>query len=61
LDEKTVDTELVATSAAANLASTACVVADDAPAGAKNDNSDDQEPVQEASGSNGNGSGVGMR
>jgi hypothetical protein len=57
-DEKTTDIELTATSAAVNPASTASVVADDAPAGAKNDNSYDQEPDQEANGDNGNRSGA---
>jgi hypothetical protein len=43
-DEKTVDTELTATSAAINPASTASAVAGDAPTGVKNDNSNDQGP-----------------
>jgi hypothetical protein len=51
--------ELAATSAAVNPAPTASTVADDAPEGAKNNNSDDQGPDQEASGGNGNGSGDG--
>jgi hypothetical protein len=59
-DEMTVGTELAATYAAVNPAPTAFAVADDAPEGAKNDNSDDRGPDQEASGSNGNGSGDGV-
>jgi hypothetical protein len=59
IDEKTAGTELVATSAAVNPAPTASAVADDAPEGAKNDNSDDQGPDQEASGGNSNGCGDG--
>jgi hypothetical protein len=58
-DEKTTDIELTATSAAVNPVPTASAISDDAPEGAKNDNSDDQGPDQEASGSNGNGSGDG--
>jgi hypothetical protein len=58
-DEKTVDTELVVTSATVNLAPTTSAAVDDAPKGAKNDNSDDQGPDQEASGGNDNGSGGG--
>jgi hypothetical protein len=58
-DEKTADTELMATSAAVNPTLTVSAVADDAPEGVKNDNSDDQGPDQEASGGNGNGSGDG--
>jgi hypothetical protein len=58
-DERTANTELVATSAAVNPASTASVVADDASVEVKNDNSDDQGPDQEASGGNGKRSGVG--
>jgi hypothetical protein len=58
-DEKTVGTELEATCVAVNPTSTASVVANDAPVGAKDDNSDDQGPNQEASGSNDNGSGDG--
>jgi hypothetical protein len=50
----------VATSTAINPALTASIIADDAPAGAKNDNSGDQGPDQEASGGNGNGSGAGV-
>jgi hypothetical protein len=58
-DEKTTDTELAATFAAVNPTSTASTVADDAPTGAKNDNSDDQGLDQVASGGNGNGNGNG--
>jgi hypothetical protein len=45
----------VAASAVVNPASTASVDADDAPTEAKNDNSDDQSPDQEAGGDNGSG------
>jgi hypothetical protein len=58
-NEKTIDTKLTATSTAVNPTPTTSVVTDDALEGAKNDNSDDQGPDQEASGSNGNGSGDG--
>jgi hypothetical protein len=58
-DEKTADIELAATSVAVNLVPTASAIADDASKGAKNDNSDDQGPDQEASGGNNNGSGDG--
>jgi hypothetical protein len=58
-DEKMASTELTATSAAITPTSTASAITDDAPAGAKNNNSDDQGLDQEASGSNGNGSGSG--
>jgi hypothetical protein len=47
----------VATYDVVNPASTASV--DDAPMGAKNDNSDDQGPDKEAGGGNGSESGVG--
>jgi hypothetical protein len=57
-EEKTIDTEPVATSAAVNPASTAPIDADDAPAGAKNNNSDDQGPDQEAGGGNSSGGGA---
>jgi hypothetical protein len=57
-DEKMVGTELVASSAAINPASTASAAANDAPEG-KNDNSDDQGPDKEASGGNSNESGDG--
>jgi hypothetical protein len=58
-DEKTVGTELTTTSAF-NPVSTASTIADDAPVGggAKNDNSDDQVPNQEASGGNRNEGGA---
>jgi hypothetical protein len=59
LNEKMAGTELAATSATVTPASTASTVADDALVGVKNDNSDDQEPDQEANGSNGNRSGTG--
>jgi hypothetical protein len=59
LNEKMAGTELAATSATVTPASTASTVADDALVGVKNDNSDDQEPDQEASGGNGNRSGTG--
>jgi hypothetical protein len=50
-EEKTMNTEDAATSAAVNLASTAS--ANDAPTRVKNYNSDDSTPDQEADGSNG--------
>jgi hypothetical protein len=53
--EKTTDIETAAASSAVNPTSTAFTNADDAPAGVKNDNSDDQGPDQEAGGDNGNG------
>jgi hypothetical protein len=49
----------MATSAAVNPASTASVDADDAPAGVKNDNNDDQGPDQDAGGGNGSKCGTG--
>jgi hypothetical protein len=58
-DEKTVGTELVATSAAVNPVPTASAAIDDVPEVAKNDNSDDQGFDQEASGGNDNVSGDG--
>jgi hypothetical protein len=58
-NEKMVGTELAVTSAAVNPAPTASAVNNDAHKGAKNDNSDDQGPDQEASGDIGNGSGDG--
>jgi hypothetical protein len=58
-DDKMASTKLAATSAAVNPAPTASAVVDDAPEGAKNDNSDDQGPDQETSGGNDNGSGDG--
>jgi hypothetical protein len=51
--EKTTNTEDVAASAIVNPASTAS--ADDTSTGAKNDNSDDQGPYQEAGGDSGSG------
>jgi hypothetical protein len=54
LDENTAHTELVATSTAVTLVSTASIIADDAPVGQKNDNSDDQGLNLEASSGNGN-------
>jgi hypothetical protein len=59
LDEKTIGTELAATSSVVHPTSTASIVADDAPIGAKNDNSDVEGADQEAGGDNGNGSGGG--
>jgi hypothetical protein len=47
----------VTTLAAINTAPTVSAAVDDAPEEAKNDNSDDQGPYQEASGGNDNGSG----
>jgi hypothetical protein len=58
-EEKTIDTEGATVSAAVNPASTASADADDAPVGAKNNNSDDQGPNQEAGGDNGSGDDVG--
>jgi hypothetical protein len=58
-DEKTAGTKLMATSVDVNPAPTASTAVDDAPEGAKNDNSDHQGPDQEPSGGNGNGSGDG--
>jgi hypothetical protein len=58
-DEKTTGTELTATSATVNPVLTTSAAVDDVPEGAKNDNSDDQGPDQEASGGNDNGSGDG--
>jgi hypothetical protein len=57
--EKTTGTEDTTASATVNPASTASVDVDDAPAGAKNDNSDDQNPDQEAGGDDGNRDDVG--
>jgi hypothetical protein len=54
-EEKTIGTEDATASAAVNLASIASVDTGDAPTGAKNDNSDDQAPDQEADGDNGSG------
>jgi hypothetical protein len=54
-EEKTTDTEAATTSATVNPASTASTDADDAPAGVKNDNSDDRTPDQEADGGNSGG------
>jgi hypothetical protein len=51
-EEKTTDTEDATASAAVNPASIASTDADDAPVGAKNDNSDDQDTDQEADGDN---------
>jgi hypothetical protein len=58
-NEKTVGTELVATSAAVNQVLTASAAADNTPEGVKNNNSDDQGSDQEVSGGNDNGSGDG--
>jgi hypothetical protein len=54
-EKKTIDTEDVTAFAAVNPASTASVDTGDAPTGAKNDNSDDQAPDQEADGDNSSG------
>jgi hypothetical protein len=56
-EEKTTGTEPVATSIVVKSASTTSADTDNAPTGAKNDNSDDQEPDQEAGG-NDSGSGT---
>jgi hypothetical protein len=58
-EEKTIGTEDVAASAAVNPTSTGSIDTDDTPVGAKNDNSDDQTPDQEAGGDNGSGGDVG--
>jgi hypothetical protein len=58
-EEKTTGTEDVAASAAVNLASTTSTDTNDAPTGAKIDNSDDQSPHQEADSDNGSGDDVG--
>jgi hypothetical protein len=55
-EEKTTDIETMAASAAVNPASTTSV---DAPAGVKDDNSDDQRTDQEAGGDNDSGDGTG--
>jgi hypothetical protein len=51
-EENSTSTEDAAASATINPASTASTDADDAPSGAKNDNSDDHGPDQEASSGN---------
>jgi hypothetical protein len=51
-EEKVTDGKAAPSSAARSLASTAFTDADDAPAGVKNDNSDDRTPDQEADSSN---------
>jgi hypothetical protein len=58
-EEKTTGIEPATTSGAVNPASAASASVDDAPAGMKNDNSDDQGPDQEAGGGNSNAGGVG--
>jgi hypothetical protein len=58
-EEKTTSTEDVADSAAVNPALTASIDTDDTPVGAKNDNSDDQTPDQEAGGDNDSGGDAG--
>jgi hypothetical protein len=58
-EEKTTSTKDVAASAIVNPTSTASADTDDAPVGAKNDNSDDQAPDQEAGGDNGSGGDTG--
>jgi hypothetical protein len=57
-EEKIAGTESTPTSVAVNPASTASTNTDDAPVGAKNDNSDDQGADQEAGGSNNSRGGV---
>jgi hypothetical protein len=54
-EEKTTGTKDAAAYAAVKPTSTASTDADDAPAGAKNNNSDHQTPGQEAGGDNGSG------
>jgi hypothetical protein len=58
-EEKTTITEDATASTAVNPASTASTDIDDAPAGAKNDNSDDHALGLEAGGDNGSGGDVG--
>jgi hypothetical protein len=58
-EEKTTDTEDAFASAVVNPASTVSTDADDAPAGAKNDNSDDHSSDQEAGSNNGSGDDAG--
>jgi hypothetical protein len=58
-EEKTTDTKNAAASAAVNPAATTSIDADDGPAGAKNDNSYDQDPNQEADGDSGSGGDAG--
>jgi hypothetical protein len=58
-EEKTAGTEPAATSTVVNLASIASADADDAPAGAKNDNTNDHGPDQEAGGGNCSGGSAG--
>jgi hypothetical protein len=58
-EEKTTGTEDATTSTVVNAASTTSIDADDAPAGAKNDNSDVQTPDQEAGGDNDSGDDTG--
>jgi hypothetical protein len=53
-EEKTIGTKTVAASTTVKPASIASANADDALAGVKNDNSDDQGPDQEAGGDNSN-------
>jgi hypothetical protein len=59
-EEKTTSTKTVATFVVVNPTSTASTDADDAPAGVKNDNSDDRTPDQEADDGNGGGDGTGL-
>jgi hypothetical protein len=54
-EEKTTDIKDMTSSAVVNPASIALTSTDDAPVGAKNDNSDDQAPDQEAGSDNDNG------
>jgi hypothetical protein len=58
-EEKTVDIESTTTHASTDLGLSAPTSVNDAPAGAKISNSDDQGPDQEADGSNGGGRSVG--
>jgi hypothetical protein len=58
-EEKTTGTKDAAASAAVKPTSTTSTDVDDAPVRAKNDNSDDQTPNQEASGDNGSGGDAG--
>jgi hypothetical protein len=59
-EEKTGDTEDVATSAAVNHVSTASADTDDAPTRVKNDNSNDRTLDQKDDGSNDSGDNVGL-
>jgi hypothetical protein len=59
-EEKAINVEATPSSAVRYPASTASASADDAPTEAKNDNSDDRTPDQEAGGSNDSGDNAGL-